>query len=101
MAAPTRQINDIIFDILSGFYGAGRTDVQFGDLFKRWLEDQGLFYGDSLSDFYTAQTGVKHFGDAQWVYWNSLGDTYLTEGGDLLLLENGFRLFTEDAYNFS
>jgi hypothetical protein len=102
MTAPTRQIHDLIFDILSGFYNTGRTDVQFGDLFTRWLADQGLFYGDSLADFYTAQTGVKNFGDAQWEYWaNTVGDNYLLEDGSILRLENNGEILTEDAYTFS
>lgn len=101
MSAPTRQVNDLIFDILSGFYGTGRTDVQYGDLFTRWLDDMGLFYGDSLSQFYTAQTGVKDFGDAQWEYWVELGDSLALESGDILLLESGDKYFTEDAYVFS
>jgi hypothetical protein len=102
MSAPTRQINDIIFDILSGYYGTGRTAVQYGDLFSRWLDDMGLFYGDSLSQFYTAQTGVINFGDAQWEYWaNTVGDNYLLEDGNVLRLENNGEILTEDAYVFS
>lgn len=101
MSAPARQINDIIFDILSGYYGTGRTDVQYGDLFSRWLSDMGLFYGDSLGQFYEAQTGIKDFGDAQWTYWSELGDTFLLEDGGVFLLQDGFSLFTEDAYQFS
>jgi hypothetical protein len=101
MTAPTRQIHDLIFDILSGFYNTGRTDVQYGDLFTRWLADQGLFYGDSLADFYTAQTGVKNFGDAQWAYWSSLGGSLDQENGGDYLLEDGFTLYIENAYTFS
>jgi hypothetical protein len=101
MTAPTRQIHDLIFDILSGFYNTGRTDVQYGDLFTRWLLDMGLFHGDSLAQFYEAQTGIKHFGDAQWTYWSGLGDTFLTEADGVFLLQDGFRLLFEDAYTFS
>jgi hypothetical protein len=101
MSAPARQINDIIFDILSGYYGTGRTDVQVGDLFARWLADMGLGWGDSLQAFYTAQTAINNFGDAQWTYWSELGDTFLLQDGGVFLLQDGFRLFTEDAYQFS
>lgn len=101
MSAPTRQVNDIIFDILAGFYGTGRTDVQVGDLFARWLTDMGLGWGDSLQAFYTAQTAVNNFGDAQWAYWSGLGDTLLLQNGGTLLLQDGFSVFTEDAYVFS
>lgn len=100
MASP-RQINDIIFDILAGYYGASRTDNQVNDLFVRWLADMNLGWGDSLSAFYTAQTGIKDFGDAQWKYWSELGDSLALESGDIMLLESGDKFFTEDAYVFS
>ena len=101
MSAPTRQINDVIFDILATYYAVVRTDYQVNDLFVRWLDDMGIGWGDSLSAFYTAQTGITDFGDAQWKYWTELGDTYAAEDGGQVLQESGFRLLTEDAFTFS
>lgn len=101
MSASTRQINDVIFDILATYYAVPRTDYQVNDLFVRWLDDMGITWGDSLSAFYTAQTGIVNYGDAQWAYWNELGDSYATEDGGLLLQENGSKLLTQDAFTFS
>lgn len=66
MAVYTR---DLIWEKLSDKYGVTAATHSVNDVLRLWQAENNLSSGRDLGVFYSAQTGISNFGDAEFKYW--------------------------------
>lgn len=62
-------VNDAIWRRLSEYYNVTPRQAQVGDLYKRWLDEKNLNWGNAGDYFISQFPGVVNRGDAEWLFW--------------------------------